>query len=318
MTAAVPSAWRQPPQRLAFELTLSWRFNRGDLSAGTIPGLVVTCAAWSVQAQPLSRLPWSLTRALVYFWLFLSIHTLSNQATGHTEDRVNKPWRPIPSGTVSVAGTHHRFSVATALFLGCGWFFGVFWWALMWTALVVAHNYLGSDRYWPTKNLHTILGALTQTAAAWQMTGPIQPNGWRWITAATCYWSLVFIQDLRDIDGDTAAGRRTLPMALGNQQTRLILAAGLLLLPVLAHLLLVETTPHLATAHAWEPVLAGASACIALRILLLRTPRSDRITYQLYCWTWCWILTGPAWMNLAIPRPLAARPKWCFMAPVST
>ncbi|MER7850612.1 UbiA family prenyltransferase [Kitasatospora sp. NPDC096077] len=291
-----PTARLHPLQRAAFELTVSWRFNRDDLSAGTIPGLIVTWAAWSAHAQLLGDLPWAFARALVYFWLFLSVHTLSNQATGHAEDQANKPWRPIPSGTVSPAGAHRRFCVATVLFLGSGWLFGVFWWALMWTALVIAHNYLGTDRYWLTKNLHTILGALTQTAAAWRMIGPIPPTGWHWITAATCYWSLVFIQDLRDIVGDTVTGRRTLPMILGSQRTRLLLAAGLLLLPLPAHLLLVEHPPHFATAIAWELVFAAASTCTALRVLFLRTPRSDRFTYQLYCWTWCWLLTGPVWL----------------------
>ncbi|MEU6709593.1 UbiA family prenyltransferase [Streptomyces wuyuanensis] len=298
-TTMMAPAWAiryRPLRRLGFEFALSWSFNRSDLPAGTIPGLIVTYAAWTAHAQPASNLPWSLARALLYFWLFLSIHTLSNQATGYTEDQVNKPWRPIPSGMVSVVGAHQRFGVLAVVFLSCGWLFGVFWWALSWTALVVAHNYLGSDRHWLTKNLHTFLGSFTSTAAAWQMIAPITPYGWRWIIAATCYWGLVFIQDLRDIAGDAAAGRQTLPMVLGERQTRILLATGLILFPVLAHLLL-GAPQRLLLSVIWEILLSGTAACTAARVIRLRTPRSDHITYQLYCWLWCWLLLGPAFTH---------------------
>jgi len=155
----------------------------GDVPAGTLPGLISTGAAWALAKRPGSELPWDLTRALIYFWLFLHLRTLSNQATGAGEDRRNKPHRPIPAGLVTAENASLRFTVVAALFLWAGWLFQVELWALSWFSLVTVHNYLGSDRFWPTKNLHTIIGLLVQNAAAWQMVAPLTAGAWRWIIA---------------------------------------------------------------------------------------------------------------------------------------
>lgn len=291
-----PPRWRHPLARIWFEIRLSWRFNLSDMPAVIVPSLVATVSAWHTLAQPAGHLPWALARALVFCWLYLLVHTFSNQATGEAEDRLNKPHRPIPSGTVTALGAHRRFGVAAAMFLGAGAAFGVLWWAVLWLAMVVVHNYLGSGRHWLLKNLHTNIGVLLLIGPAWQMVAPIPPVGWRWILAAIAYTVLVSMQDLRDIAGDLVAGRRTLPILLGASATRAILAPALVAFPALAHVLLIAPYPHGQAASVWELAFTAGCWLLAVRILLRRTPRADHVTYQIYCWLWCWLLAGPCFL----------------------
>ncbi|GAB2580314.1 UbiA family prenyltransferase [Streptomyces capparidis] len=285
-------ALRAAAARVRYEAVLSWRFNVVDLPAAVVPGVVFAFSAWRGLRLPAAELPVVLLESLAYFWLFLSVHTLSNQLAGVAEDRVNKPGRPLPSGLVSVRGTAHRLVVSVLLFLLAGQLLGVLAWTVLWVVLVGVRTYENLMRWWFVKNPAIVGGALALLAAAWQIAGPLTSAGGWWVLAGTAYWMVGFVEDLRDLPGDAAVGRRTLPMLLGPERVRAVAGGGIVLVPAGAALL-----PGVGT----EPVdllwLAASGAGCALvtgRLWLLRTPRQDAVTYQLYCFLWCWLLCGPA------------------------
>jgi len=45
----------------------------------------------------------SIVQAAFWIWLHLFQFNVSNQSLGEAEDALNKPWRPIPAGLVSVS-----------------------------------------------------------------------------------------------------------------------------------------------------------------------------------------------------------------------
>lgn len=278
---------------LWFEITLSWRFNTVDLTASVAPGMVAAVAAWRSLTLPYGELSYTLLRSLVYFWLFLSVHTLSAQAFGAEADRVNKPHRPIPMGLVTVRGTLLRLLVAIVLFLAVGFSLGVLGWTVLWLALVGLRTYRHLTRYWYVKNAVIVGGAIALLAAAWQMSAPITSMGWHWIMVGAAYWLLGFIQDLRDMAGDRAVVRRTLPLLLGEWPVRVILVQVFVFLPLWVHTVLLPPGDTGRAAMAWDVVFAAASWYVAFRVLYRRTARADALTYQIYCSLWCWLIAGP-------------------------
>ncbi|MEU1729360.1 UbiA family prenyltransferase [Nonomuraea sp. NPDC005692] len=273
------------------EVVLAWRCNVTDLTAAVIPGVLASAAAWRAHALPLTELPWVLAKALVYFWLFLCVHTLSNQASGVAEDQVNKPWRPIPAGLMTARGAWVRWRVAVAAFLLAGALMGILTWTVLWLAMVGLRTYRGLMRHWYVKNPAIVVGAWALLAAGWQIAGPLTPRAWPWVAAGTAYWLVGFVEDLRDVPGDRRCGRRTLPMAMGQWPVRLVAACALTALPVAAVGLTRDVTA--AGWWTWAVVLAGGCWWVALRLTVLRTARQDAATYQLYCLTWCWLVSGP-------------------------
>ncbi|MEU1075964.1 MULTISPECIES: UbiA family prenyltransferase [unclassified Streptomyces] len=274
------------------EAVLSWRFNVVDLPAAVVPGVLFTLAAWWSLRLPASDLAWLLVRSLVYFWLFLSVHTLSNQLIGVEEDRANKPYRPLPRGLATVRGTTHRLVVAVVLFLLAGQLWGVLPWTVLWVLLVGLRTYENLMRWWFVKNPAIVGGAFALLGAAWQLVGPLTPEAWYWVAAGTGYWLIGFVEDLRDVPGDTTVGRRTLPMVVGAPVVRAGVGLVLVLAPGAALWILAPGVTVPVTV--WLVVLALGCLLVAARLWVLRSPRQDAVTYQLYCCAWCWLLCGPA------------------------
>lgn len=155
--------------------------------------------------------------AFLYGFLYLYTFVVSNQITGVREDRVNKPDRPIASGAESLSAAKTRYWLLTALYLVLGHYLGATIWTLLWIGTTIAHNPLGFSNFGPTKDLCMGLGCIAQLKAAWTIGGAPAAMGWHWIKVIALYmlWPIP-LQDLRDVPGDLAAGRRTTPILLGD------------------------------------------------------------------------------------------------------
>ncbi|MGW5114339.1 UbiA family prenyltransferase [Streptomyces noursei] len=274
-----------------------WRYIYYNLTAASaVPILAV--AAWYHLDQPVDRLPLALVKDLLLVGGFLLVHDTANQATSAEEDRLNttKPLRPIPSGLVTVAGTHQRFVVYSLMYVWLGVWWGIAGWLLLWVTLSVAYNYWGWARNWVAKSAYAALGCVVLCPPAWAMVGPLNAEAWCWIGVYTAYWALNFIQDLRDVDGDRAVGRRTLPIILGLTPCRWILAAAFTLFPVAVHLLLLEPDGGFtagAGALVWEAIFTLGGWWVAWRVIARRTPHADHNTYLAYSVQAAWLLAGP-------------------------
>jgi 4-hydroxybenzoate polyprenyltransferase len=263
------------------ELVVSYQFVRNDLWATIAPaGCFAVAAARYAHRDPLHILFVALT-AVVYFWLYIYGFCLTNQLAGVEEDRINKPFRPLVSGLSSRRGAVIRAVVVSAAFPLVAWRLGVLPWALGWQALYLPNNLAGWARSWLYKDLVIGLGTTVELGAAWQLAAPIPAMAWRWIiTLSAAVFLLIPLQDLRDLAGDAAVGRRTFPMVFGPVRTRWLLAAGFTALAVAVHLLLMAPLGGHWAVWACEAVLALFSLWIAVRIVSRRTPQQDHVSYR--------------------------------------
>ncbi|MFE2871032.1 UbiA family prenyltransferase [Embleya sp. NPDC059259] len=291
-TAATPSR-----QRPAFtrEGLVTWRFVYRDLTASLLPGCLFVLAGASHSHADAAATGRALARAAVYLTLFIYIFCVANQlGADPREDQANKPDRPLASGLVSRAGAWRRWLVAMAVFPLLGWTLGVLWWALLWQAITVVNNFTPVSRWGPTRDAIIVPGAIVQLAAAWQQIAPLDATAWRWIlTLAVVLGGLgLQMQDLRDLDGDRMIGRRTFPMLLGERTSRRYLAVLILAMPAIVHILLYASRADRAEVLLCLVPVAGLSWTVAWRVLTLRTPAADRLTYSLYTLVYCVTLAG--------------------------
>lgn len=231
-----------------------------------------------------------LFRWIVYFWLYIYTFCLSDQIAGIEEDRLNKPDRPIPRGEVSPKGALIRWGTLTLAFGIVGIWFGVWPWALMWIIATILHNFCGFHKHWFTKNnVIMFIGVLAEVAAAWQLVTPLSATAWRWLLVTSLAVSATApIQDFRDVSGDRATGRRTLPIILGQGPARLLMCAVLLGMMGLIYCVLI---PPQRGKDLWCDILLGGMVLwVIVRLLCCRSPEADHKTYMLYTYWYCMLL----------------------------
>ncbi|MFF0458620.1 UbiA family prenyltransferase [Nocardia africana] len=266
------------------ELRLCWLFTRDDLTATVVPATIFGIAASVHTSHGFSQLTGVVVKCLIYFWLYIYTFNLSNQLTGIDEDRLNKPHRPLVRGEITAQGTRVRLVVATVVFFGVGVLLGVASWTAVWLAAWVFHDHRGGAARWWGKNAAMVAGTVAQLAAAWQITAPLDHQAWLWILViAAPLGVLVSVQDLRDVAGDVAVGRRTAVVVFGDRRLRAVLTALFAIYPFVLYPLLYHRAPLIAAS------LGSAAAAllwvIAIRVAACRNPKSDNITYTLYtCW----------------------------------
>lgn len=275
------------------EMILYWRFTRYDISATVIPGLLFLLAAWHSDQLNWSTLPNLIFWGAIYFWLYCICFCISNQLAGEAEDRLNKPDRPLVQGLVSRQGAFIRWVIAMGLFSLLGWWLGVLEWTLLWQVTLTLHNFGHWARHYWLKNLSMVLGAIAQLAAAWQMVRPLTPEAWTWLLVpAITLLSNASLQDLRDIEGDRMNRRRTMPIVFGEWPTRIFVAIAFILLAVLSHIALFVPTGLSAGTLLLDVLLAALCVVIGGRVLLLRNPHADHVSYMMYTYWYCFVLAA--------------------------
>jgi 4-hydroxybenzoate polyprenyltransferase len=273
-------------------------FIKYDYATGFIPPSLFVLAIGLHYHLSATTLLLDVGKAVLIFAGYIYAFCLSNQLADISEDRINKPSRPLPTGLVTREQAWTRLVFVLVCYAALAQWFGVAWWVLLWQAALLLHNQGRFSWHWLGKNVIMGIGTLAQLAAAWCLVMPLTETGWRWVpTLSVVIFTLIPLQDLRDIAGDMAVGRRTFPIVFGKPFTRAYVAVGFCLLPLLIHIQLMaprEPDPYVIFA---DLTLGAWAVLIAARTIAFRTPRADHLTYTL--WTlWYTTTLATAWFAL--------------------
>ncbi|KAJ7682026.1 UbiA prenyltransferase family-domain-containing protein [Mycena polygramma] len=268
------------------ELVVFWDFTWRDWSASLIPGMMYTTAALrSLNPAPSTvHVAHNLARSFVYFLLYIYSFDIANQINGLAEDLINKPDRPLSSGRVSLHGAYTRWYITTAAYLLVSIAWGVLPWGALWVTITVYTSFYGGDKHWFTKNLVFMsVGSLCLLHASWGLVAPVTSNEWRWaVTLSGVFGIVANIQDMRDVEGDRASGRRTLPIVLGDRRFRPIMATVIIAAPFFCWRQQFFRISH-STARYSVVALAFTMFYIAFRVSRGRTKKYDHQTYMASC-----------------------------------
>lgn len=283
------SALRSTAGWLRREAELTRRLLVSDLLVSIPPPVLFAVAAGMHYGLSPGRLLAGIGKATLVGLLALYVSDTANQAHAGAEDAYNKPHRPIPAGLATAESLTRRFWTAMPLYTLAGWAFGALPWVLLWQVAVVLHSRWGSPRfylYW--KPFFNLAGVAVAPATGWQVTAPFDATAWTWLAFMALYFPLALIyEDVRDMEGDRAVGRRTLTLVLGPEFVRRWFATLMFLLPLVFYFV----PARLSGAGDWRGILSAAVLAIlswicAARALRLHHRSADQLTYQLFTLTW--------------------------------
>jgi 4-hydroxybenzoate polyprenyltransferase len=99
-------------------------------------------------------------------WLFLLQFNAANQMFTMEEDALNKPYRPIPAGLITIGKAKVLRWGLVPLCLGLSWIFEVIYLGLSLSVAFILYNECGLDRYWFTKNALNAIGLVSWNVGA--------------------------------------------------------------------------------------------------------------------------------------------------------
>jgi 4-hydroxybenzoate polyprenyltransferase len=260
-----------------------------NILVSVLPTVLFAVAAGTHRDVATGRLLAGVGKAIVIGVIAVYLNDCSNQVRSGTEDAYNKPHRPIPAGLATADGLARRYWGAMVVYILIGWIFGVWLWALLWEIAVFVPYRWGSPRsYLWWKPAFNFSGAFIPPATGWRLLAPIDNSAWTWLVFVAVYFTLALIyEDVRDMEGDQATGRRTPALLLGPTFVRRWFAILMFLLPFVFYHVLARTSG----AAEWKQlvsvaVLAPMSWICAVRALLRHGRSADRLTFLLFYLVW--------------------------------
>ncbi|KAJ7163971.1 UbiA prenyltransferase family-domain-containing protein [Mycena crocata] len=273
------------------EFRVFWDFTWRDWSASLIPGMMYTTAALRslTPAPSFLKIASCLGCSFCYFVLYIYSFDIANQINGIAEDRVNKPDRPLSSGRVTLQGAYIRWYIATTAHLLVSAAWGVLPWAMLWVAITVYTSFCGGDKHWFTKNLVFMsVGSLCLLHASWALVTPLTAQEWRWaLTLSGVFGIVANVQDMRDVAGDRVAGRRTLPILLGDRTFRIVMVFIIATAPFFCWRLEFLKIYQLNVGYC-AVGLTISMFYMAFRVLRGRNKKYDHQTYMMGCLQAAW------------------------------
>jgi len=221
--------------------------------------------------------------SIFWIWIHLLQCALANQTTGSPEeDACNKPWRPLPSKRLTLGqAVVLRWIVAVACCVysalyGCRVLYAS---VAMFFLNILYSEMQASSGYWLIRDSVVTAGiACFQTGSmlivAHDRHYLDDVSMWAIFSNAALLVTTIHAQDFRDVDGDIATGRSTLPIVYP-KLSRKTISLGLCLWSV-------------ALGQMWElnvglaSALVGYSLAVGYRFFMYRSVRDDHTSYHCY------------------------------------
>lgn len=277
-------------ESFTYHLHTLWLFIASDVKT-IVPIWLLFAFAHAISLSQFGFPSVSLTAVLIrtptiLTWILLNLlpGCIGNQTTPLSilEDTANKPWRPIPSCRISAP-------VAKTVQLACNVmaftfsliYGGLVPHLLIWALWHIYNDYGGGSRNCLVRNLMNGFGIMAFGYGALEMAvGPSSsPMSWTlalWLGALTLsIASTSHVQDLKDQEGDAAAGRNTVPIVYGDAAARWSMVVALV----------VSTTGCCLLQASSLTACVGPVATMAVmiyRLLSAAGPCADKKTYMLW------------------------------------
>ncbi|PLB50875.1 hypothetical protein P170DRAFT_446081 [Aspergillus steynii IBT 23096] len=296
---------------MVYHLYTIYLFARSDFKTIVVPstlfGVINSLATRAYGLDDSSPITFSLllsrlTQSLFWVCLVFIPFAINNQRnpSAIAEDKINKPWRPLPQNRLSPFQAKCIMYFLAALVPIHGYVCnGIgFRQSLFLRALDIWYNNIGGGDNSPIlRNLINALGYLCFTTGALEIAlgkqlrftleavssySGAENHLIQWLLViAGIIFTTVHLQDLYDQVGDAARDRRTIPLVIGDGPTRWTIAIPMLVWGVIC--------PRFwGLAGGLLSLSIGLAYTVALRVLLVRGGQSDRMTFRL--WN-CWIST---------------------------
>ncbi|KAF5335677.1 hypothetical protein D9611_009692 [Ephemerocybe angulata] len=279
-------------KNVAFHLETVFLFTKSDIKTTVIPvSILAIGTAPLCSSQPIEHA----LKAIFWLWMILLQFNLFNQTISPEEDAENKPWRPIPSGRISLRNAiiARWISIPACAMLSSYFGSAVLVPCILFTVLVFMYNFFDCDKNGFAKSLFNGFGysmmalGTSLVASCDKASGSIfETLNYRNFPELTIFFfvisTTIHAQDFQDVEGDREIGRNTIPMMLPNV-SRISMP---ILLPLWSVIIISLCHPP-----AWlAAIYLGLSMVVGFRFFLMREVKHDEWSYVLY----------NAWLSLTI------------------
>lgn len=278
-------------RRAAYQAYSVWLFTFTDIKTIIVPGfafaIFTTRAAPVFDISPAPQTTEIVRRAApAIFWLWINLlpFTIDNQRRPDSisEDRLNKPWRTMPSKRMTPSQARTLMFCLYPLALATSLRIGGTAQCLTLMALGFWYNDLhGADNSCVVRQLINACGfheftsgALDVLLGGRQQALPISLKLWLLVIAAIVF-TTVQTQDMYDQLGDGLRGRRTIPLVAGDTLGRWSIAVPMSFWCIFCPW-------YFASPPVGFAVSGGLGGLVAARSLLLRSVPADIMTFRLW------------------------------------
>ena len=226
----------------------------------------------------------NIPKVVAWMWLNVLAFNISNQRlpTSVSEDAINKAWRPLPSGRITVNQAKKLLLYIIPLVYSLTLLIGGREASMATMLLAWMYNDLGgADDHFVNRYILNALGmgAWGVGAAMVAFEGTQYTLTWKgywwvalpgWISLAT-----IHLMDLRDQEGDRAQNRSTLPLVYGDFTARILVIVTVM-------------GSSVACLAMWPPSLLSSLPTLAIgcvisgRVMLKRTAAADDLSWKLW------------------------------------
>ena len=270
-----------------YHLTTIWLFTLSDLKtiAGpqTIFGILNGFHAPIFEIAATSSItPGAMTRTAFWTYINLLPFLIDNQRQPASveEDRLNKPWRPMPSRRLAPQQAKSLMFLLYTVALFASLCLGGLRQCMSLMVLGYWYNDRGGAANCFSRNFINACGFVCFASGALEVALgtilPMKPVLFKWLLViGGVVFSTVQLQDMYDQAGDRSCGRQTLPLLVGDATSRWMTALPLIFWSFFS--------PWFWGVHALEWMLFTAMGLvIASRTLTMREISDDKTTFKIW------------------------------------
>ncbi|EAW15347.1 UbiA family prenyltransferase [Aspergillus clavatus NRRL 1] len=223
---------------------LIWHFTESNFATFVLPnsgfGLLAALAAPVLtdclhRPTAASLLLQGLPQMILFNWANIFVFDLANQRLPQSqeEDRINKPWRPLPRKRITQDATRRLMLIAIPTVWTISSLLGVGREGALILLLTWLYNDLqGGDELVRDLIIAAAYGLYLSSSlriAVGATTHQLSDRGYQWIgLIGAVILTTMQVQDLKDQAGDRSRGRKTWPLVLGERLSRRLIAGFVL------------------------------------------------------------------------------------------
>ncbi|KAI0428184.1 UbiA prenyltransferase family-domain-containing protein [Xylaria sp. FL1042] len=282
---------KKQPRSVLYHLATLFLFTKSDFKSVIIPQSVFALSlvfsesgATQLYQHDAGEVAARIPYMLAWIWLHLLVEDIANQILDSSvvEDTINKPWRPIPAGRLTVVEARDLIRVLVAVALVLSVFLRSFLPSTTLMTMIWLYNDLDGSSSGPAmRNLVNAAGlACFGWGAVCVLLAGAPGDGnmlrdWLLLTAAVTS-TTIQIQDLSDKDGDKARNRKTAPLVYGEWWTRWSVAIAASFWSFVCSVFWGVSLPY-------AVVPLGIAFIMSVLILLGKSQSSSELGLRLWC-----------------------------------
>ena len=275
--------------RLLFHLHTLWLFTFSDLKTivgpkslfGIINGLSTIAFQLDKTAPGTLKIISRSPLIVIWVWTNLLPFAIDNQRQPDAveEDKINKPWRPLPSKRMSPEQAKKWMLCLYPVAICVSFLLGGLKQCIALLVLGIWYNdFAGADSSCFSRNLINACGFVSYASGAMEValgqSPPTSPTMVSWfVLIAMVVFSSVHSQDLPDLEGDRVRGRCSVPLTMGEAWARWTIAVSVGVFSFYC--------PYFWSCQLlayFGPTLLGC--CVLRRTLSQRSRAEDKVTFR--------------------------------------